>query len=97
MTTYEAFAAGRTNIVFAKDRTLVLGFMVESYDPAFGTPFEVIYAVHPDGRVLGTNPIAKPNHDFDRKGRVWHEEPEGVPPHAEFIGNYEPTMFKAVA
>ena len=49
-------------------------------------------AVHPDGRVLETNPIPCPNNDFNRKGRHWHAV-EAVPAHAEWIGSYVADMF----
>ena len=83
--TYETFANGNTAIKHSDG--CVLGFMVEGNDPAFGTKFEVLYAVTPDGRVFESAPIPCPNTNFDGPNRKWQKVDE-VPAHACWIGHY---------
>lgn len=90
MTTYESYSSGDTNIFFAKDRTLVLGWLVAMPDGQT----ETRYALHPDGRVKMTDPLPITNVDFNRSDRRWWDT-DSVPTNAVFIGNYEPDMFEA--
>lgn len=82
---YSTFAAGNTRILHSKG--CVLGFSVECRDPAYGTPFEVLYAVTEDGRFYESNPIPLPNSSFDGPNRGW-QPVEEVPAHAVWIGHY---------
>ncbi len=45
MTTYAEYAAGETNIMFAKDQPLVLGFLVTYRSDETGAEYEMIHAV----------------------------------------------------
>lgn len=94
MTTYARYATGETNVKHGtyKGKTLVLGWLVNHRNINTDERIEVLYALHVDGRVLESEPIATPNHDFNRMGRKWSPV-DHVPDDAEFIGNYPANMF----
>lgn len=83
---YETFAAGETNIKFATDRRLVLGFM--TIDREAHT--ERRYALHQDGRVFESGAVQMPHSIFDDKRVAWTKV-DAVPADAEFIGHYPPS------
>lgn len=93
MTTFAQFEAGNTNIVFAKDRTLVLGWMETNLlDPSDAPLMERRYALHPDGRILVSAWERRGVTHMNKPGLQWTTA-DTIPETAEFIGSYEPGMF----
>lgn len=88
--TFKQFVAGETNIKPVNG--LVTGWMVEVRDPDYGERAEVLFARYSDGTVKVAGPFPCPNPQFNKAGRKWDDEPDGVPMDAEFIGNYAPPV-----
>lgn len=96
MTTYAEYAAGGTNIQFAKGVPLVLGFLVTYRSDETGAEYEIRYAVHPRHGIKQSESVRSPCHDFNSHGRLWHKV-DTVPLGAVFIGHYPQDMFSRAA
>lgn len=90
MITYSRYREGNTNIKFAENETLVLGFIIET-----ANDLQRRFALHPNGLCKMTDYIARTDDGMNNSAVKWSEtyEADAIPLHAEFIGHYKPTMF----
>lgn len=95
MTNHATYAAGQTSIAHGthNGKTLVLGWMISNAGHDDEEPLkEMRFATHSDGRVMQTDWETYGVSWFNKRGLKWVKA-DGVPAHAEFIGQYVDDMF----
>lgn len=87
--TFKKFCDGETKI--REHVGYVTGWMIVVNND--GERFEILFARHNDCRVKVSEPLTMNQPEFNKPGRKWSDEPNGVPMDAEFIGYYKADMF----